>query len=54
MEKISVFENAKYIKAEESAAAFSPYDPAPIFRKEFLVSSPKNARIFVQSPGFAR
>ena len=54
MKKISVFEDAKYIKAEESAAAFSLYDPAPIFRKEFSVSSPKNAKIFVQSPGFAR
>lgn len=54
MEKKSVFGYAKYIKAEESAAAFSLYDPAPVFRKEFSVSSPKSAKIFVQSPGFAR
>ena len=54
MEKYQCFGNAKYIKAEESAAAFSLYDPAPIFRKEFSVKSLKEARIFVQSPGFAR
>ena len=54
MKKISVFEYAKYIKAAESASEFSLYDPAPIFRKDFSVKSPKNARIFVQSPGFAR
>ena len=50
MKKISVFEYAKYIKAAESASAFSLYDPAPIFRRTFSVKSPKKARIFVQSP----
>ena len=40
MKKISVFENAKYIKAEKCASAFSLYDPAPIFRKDFSVKSP--------------
>ena len=54
MEQCQCFGNAKYVKAEESAAAFSLYDPAPMFRKEFSVKSPKKARIFVQSPGFAR
>ncbi len=54
MEKHQCFGNAKYIKAEESAAAFSLYDPAPLFRKEFSVADIKEARIFVQSPGFAK
>ena len=53
MKKISVFEYAKYIKAAESASGFSLYDPAPIFRKEFTVRRYENAKIFVQSPGFA-
>ena len=52
--KKSVFEYAKYIKAAESASAFSLYAPAPIFRRTFSVKQPKKARIFVQSPGFAR
>ncbi|MBQ8408204.1 MAG: family 78 glycoside hydrolase catalytic domain [Clostridia bacterium] len=54
MEKTSVFENAKYIKAEKCASAFSLYDPAPRFRKEFTIRHCENARIFVQSPGFAK
>ena len=54
MKKISVFEYAKYIKAVECASGFSLYDPAPIFRKEFTVRRCENAKIFVQSPGFAR
>ncbi len=54
MKKTSVFGNAKYIKAERCASGFSLFDPAPLFRKEFSVKSPKSARIFVQSPGFAR
>ena len=54
MKKISVFEYAKYIKAVECASGFSLYDPAPIFRKEFTVRCCENAKIFVQSPGFAR
>ena len=54
MKNFSVFGNAKYIKAEECAKNFSLFDPAPLFRKEFTVNSCKNARIFVQSPGFAK
>ena len=54
MEKIFVFGEAKYIKAEERAAEFSFFDPAPLFRKEFTVESLTDARIFVQSPGFAK
>lgn len=54
MKKISVFEYAKYIKAVECASGFSLYDPAPIFRKQFTVRRCENAKIFVQSPGFAK
>ena len=54
MEKYQCFGNAKYIKAEEHANDFSLYDPAPCFRKEIVVESCKNAKIFVQSPGFAK
>lgn len=50
----SVFGDAKYIKAVERAADFSLYDPAPRFRKEFVLDEVKCARIFVQSPGFAK
>ena len=50
----SVFENAKYIKAEENFGPFSLYDPAPIFRKEFNLETLGDACIFVQSPGFAQ
>ena len=50
----SLFNNAKYIKAKETPSEFSLYDPAPLFRKEFTLSEIKEARIFVQSPGFAR
>ena len=54
MEKYQCFGNAKYIKAEECAAGFSLYDPAPIFRKEFNLCELGKAEIFVQSPGFAK
>ena len=54
MERYQCFGNAKYIKAEESAAEFSLYDPAPIFRKEFVPDKLGKAEIFVQSPGFAK
>jgi len=54
MKAISVFGNAKYVKATKSASDYSLYDPAPIFRKEFSVGSFEKARIFVQSPGTAR
>ena len=54
MEKILVFDSAKYIKAEESPKSFSLYDPAPRFRREFTLQGYKNAKIFVQSPGFAK
>lgn len=50
----SIFEKAKYIKAEMMPPDFSLYAPAPLFRKEFEVEEIGAARIFVQSPGFAR
>ena len=49
-----MFENAKYIKAQEYSSEFSFYDPAPFFRKEFTLKDISEAHIFVQSPGFAR
>ena len=49
-----MFENAKYIKAQEYPSEFSFYDPAPFFRKEFTLKDVSEAHIFVQSPGFAR
>ena len=49
-----MFENAKYIKAQEYPSEFSFYDPAPFFRKEFTLKDISEAHIFVQSPGFAR
>ena len=51
---VSVFGNAKYIKAQERPSEFSFYDPAPLFRREFDIDALGEARIFVQSPGFAR
>ena len=50
----SVFGAAKYINAQERPSEFSFYDPAPIFRKEFDIDALGEARIFVQSPSFAR
>ena len=50
----SAFGEAKYIKAQEMPSEFSFYDPAPLFRKEFVLEAFTEARIFVQSPGFAR
>lgn len=52
--RAAVFDNAKYIKAREHAAAYSLYDPAPLFRKEINIEGNiGRARIFVQAPGFA-
>ena len=51
---ISVFDGAKFIKAEERPADFSLFCPAPIFRKEIEISEKiEQAEISVQSPGFA-
>ena len=50
----TAFADAKYIKAQEKPSDFSLFDPAPLFRKEFSADSAKEAKIFVQSPGFAR
>lgn len=50
----SDFESAKYIKAQQRTSEFSFYDPAPLFRKEFTIEELGEARIFMQSPGFAR
>ena len=52
---MSIFGNAKYIKAAEKASDFSLCDPIPFFRREFKVdlSSVGKAEIYVQSPGFA-
>ena len=50
-----MFSNAKYIKARTEATAYSEYDPLPIFRRSFCIDSDVNeAKIFVQSPGFAK
>jgi len=51
---MSVFNNAKFIKATEKPSDFSLYDPAPFFRKEFMLERVENARIYVCSPGFAK
>ena len=52
---MSVFENARYIKSEESARSFSLHDPIPFFRREFEIdkSAIKEAELFIQAPGFA-
>ena len=52
---MSVFENAKYIKAEDSARSFSLHDPIPFFRREFTVkkSDVRSAELLLQAPGFA-
>lgn len=50
----TAFADAKYIKAQEKPSDFSLFDPAPLFRKEFSAGFAKEAKIFVQSPGFAR
>lgn len=48
-----MFENAKFVKARTTAADFSLYDPAPLFRKEFTIEETiKKAQISVQAPGF--
>jgi alpha-L-rhamnosidase len=48
------FYDAKYIKAQTDPSEFSLYDPLPLFRREFELSEDvEQARIFVQSPGFA-
>ena len=50
-----VFGKAKYIKAQQKPSDFSFYDPAPLFRKDFVVDDSEivKAEIYVQSPGFA-
>lgn len=48
------FGNAKYIKAEAHAGDFCLYDPAPRFRREFVARKGNSAKIYVQSPGFAK
>jgi alpha-L-rhamnosidase len=51
---MSSFENARFIKAQAQPEEYALYDPLPFFRKEFTVTEPvENARVFVQSPGFA-
>jgi alpha-L-rhamnosidase len=48
------FMDAKYIKAQEHPSEYFFYDPLPMFRKEFEIPEDiENARIYVQSPGFA-
>ena len=48
------FYHARYIKAQENPSEYSLYDPIPLFRREFeLTDEIQQARIFVQSPGFA-
>ena len=50
-----MFSNAKYIKARKEVTAFSENDPLPVFRQSFYLEKDiKNAKIFVQSPGFAK
>lgn len=50
----SVFENAVYIKAQETHSEFSLYDPIPLFRREIEITEKiEKAEIAVQSPGFA-
>ena len=39
-----MFENAKYIKAQEDPSEFSFYDPAPFFRKEFTLKDISEAK----------
>lgn len=52
---MSVFDNAKYIKADAAARSFSQHDPLPFFRREFTVckKSVNEAELFIQAPGFA-
>ena len=48
------FMDAIYIKAQEHPSEYFSYDPLPMFRKEFEITEDiQNARIYVQSPGFA-
>ena len=51
----NVFANASYIKCDKTPAEFSFYDPLPFFRREIELSAPiRSAKIYVQSPGFAK
>ena len=55
MNDASVFDGAKYVKAQQAPSTFSFYDPAPLFRKEFTVDEEIcEASMLVQSPGFAK
>ena len=50
-----MFSNAKYIKATAAASDYSTNDPLPLFRRSFYIENDiKKAKIFVQSPGFAK
>ena len=51
---MSAFANARFIKAQRVHSEYTFDDPLPFFRREFEVDTEiDNARIFVQSPGFA-
>ncbi len=52
---MSIFGEAKYIKAAERPATFSLHDPIPFFRRTFTVSRDgvRDARVYIQAPGFA-
>ena len=41
-------------KGSAVAVAFSSYDPLPVFRRGFFRRGEKEAKIYVQSPGFAK
>ena len=48
------FGDARYIKAQKVHSEYTFDDPLPFFRREFEIEGDiENARIFVQSPGFA-
>ena len=50
-----VFGSAKYIKCDPTPSELSFYDPLPFFRREIVLDSPvESARIYVQSPSFAK
>ena len=50
-----IFASASYIKCDEVPGDFSFYDPLPFFRREIVLDEPiRSAKIFVQSPGFAK
>jgi len=50
---MSLFGNAKYIKATKTAPSFSRFDPLPFFRREFTVNQELcSAQLLIQAPGF--